>query len=90
MGVFCITFSLNNNFKKYNEFYTAIKSTGVWWEQHANVWYIASDSNAAYIRDYLSQFIANNDQLFVFEVGSNWAAIGHKQEEYDWIKDVLK
>lgn len=89
MAVFCITFSLQNKFRNYDDFYEGMKSSGTWWHQHDNVWFISSSNSAEHIRDYLLQFIDNKDKLFVFEVGRKWAAVGHKQTEYDWVNKVL-
>ncbi len=90
MAVFCIIYELKNTLKNYQPFFSAIKSTGVFWGINENTTFIQSDKDASYIRDVLSAYLAQNDKIMVIEVKKHWGARGYKANEYDWLKDVIK
>jgi hypothetical protein len=87
--VYCITYELKSTWQNYTQFYEAIKSSGVWWHQSGNIWFISSSNTAIYIRDYLKTFMADGDKIFVIKCDKNWAGFGYNQDEYDWLKSNL-
>lgn len=64
-NIYCISYDLIAPNRNYNDLYSAIKSLGVWWHQTETVWFVKSAKSAVNIRDYLIQFIDNNDKMFV-------------------------
>lgn len=87
MALYSITYDLSNPGRDYDTLSNAIKKYGSWWHQTGSVWLIfANNTSTAAIRDYLSQFMDQNDKLFIAKLSGVWAAFGFTQEEYDWIK----
>lgn len=88
-NIYCISYDLIAPNRNYNDLYSAIKSFGVWWHQTESVWFVKSTKAAVDIRDYLMQFIDNNDKIFVIQVIKNWGGRGFSKQEYDWLHDNL-
>lgn len=87
MALYTISYDLSNPGRDYESISNAIKNYGFWWHQTGSVWIIsAANTNTTQIRDYLKQFIDQNDKIFVARLSGEWAAYGFTQEEYDWIK----
>lgn len=90
MAVYCIIHEHNNTLKDYKPFYEALRSTGIYWNAGDNITFIQSDKDASFIRDVLTSYTAKNDKVFVIEVKKHWAAKGYSQNEYDWLKQIVK
>lgn len=89
--VYCVSYDLRKSDRNYNDLYTAIKSFGTWWHQTESVWFVKSTNReSSTIREYLKQFIDENDLLFVIRVENNWAGFGFSKEEYNWLHNNLK
>lgn len=87
MALYSITYDLSNPGRDYETLANGIKKYGYWWHQTGSVWIIAANgTTTAQIRDYLKQFMDQNDKLFIAKLNGEWAAFGFTQEEYDWIK----
>lgn len=87
MALYTISYDLSNPGRDYVSLSNAIESYGYWWHQTGSVWIIsANNTNTSEIRNFLSQFIDQNDRLFVARLSGEWAASGFTQEEYNWIK----
>lgn len=87
--VYCVTFELKNKNKDYSKFFEGLKSSGYWWHQSENVWFISTTSDANYIRTFLNTFLSENDKIFVIKCANSWAGLGYSKEEYDWLKSNL-
>lgn len=88
--LYLISYDLRNPDRNYEELYSGIKSFGYWWHQSGSVWMLVSDKSSTDVRNYLSQYIDKNDKLFVAQIINNWAGIGFKKEEYDWLHKFFK
>ncbi|MBQ6649302.1 MAG: hypothetical protein IJM66_10720 [Muribaculaceae bacterium] len=88
--VYCLSYDLRMPNRNYSELYEAIKSFQAWWHQTESVWFIVTNKDAGDVRDFLIQFVDNNDKLFVIQVIKNWGGKGFSKEEYDWLRGVLK
>lgn len=87
MNIYTISYDLSNPGRDYDSLTNAIQSYGNWWHQSGSVWLIASNNtNCAAIRDYLKQFIDQNDKVFVAKLTGEWAGFGFTNEEYNWMK----
>lgn len=84
--IYCISYDLRQPGRNYDELISAIKGFGTWWHQTESVWFIKSEKYSSDIRDYLKQYIDNNDKIFVIKVDNNWAGVGFSKEEYDWLR----
>jgi thermostable 8-oxoguanine DNA glycosylase len=84
MAVYCITYDLqiNNN----DNLIEAIKSYGLWWHQSKSTWFIETSQTAREVIDNLRNYTLNGDKIIVIQVKQNWWGIGHKEEEYNWMK----
>jgi hypothetical protein len=88
--VYCISYDLLTPGKDYESLINAIKSYGVWWHQTGSVWMITSNRSAEDIRDYLMNYLDENDKIFVIEVVENWGGRGFSKKEYDWVRNCFK
>lgn len=86
--VYCVSYDLKNPNRNYDDLIKELKSFGTWWHQTGAVWIIVTSKTTAEVRDYLMQFIDANDKLFVVQVNKNWAAVGFKEQEYNWMKSI--
>lgn len=86
--VYSISYDLKTPGRNYNSLIEAIQAYGTWWHQTQSVWLIVSNQSSASIRDNLMKHIDGNDQLFVVALKKEWAAVGFKKEEYDWLKTI--
>ena len=74
--------------RNYQELYDAIKSYGTWGKLTESCWAIVTASSAVEIRDYLHQFIDNNDRLMVIR-GGREAAWRNMMAEKQWLEQNL-
>lgn len=88
--VYCVTYELKSKLNNYTKFYEALKTSGSWWHQSENIWFISTSDAVPFIRDYLSSFLFENDKIFVIKCANDWAGIGYNKEEYEWIRTNLK
>lgn len=86
--VYSISYDLRTPGRDYSTLIEAIKAYGIWWHQTQSVWIIVTNQSSACIRDNLMKYIDSNDLLFVIALKQEWAAVGFKQEEYNWLKTI--
>ncbi|WP_339700082.1 hypothetical protein [uncultured Roseivirga sp.] len=84
MAVYCISYDLKS--KNYESLIEAIQSYGLWWHQSESTWFIETKHTSRQVIDNLRNFTSANDKLIVIRVQGNWSAIGHKEEEYNWLR----
>ena len=84
MAVYCISYDLKSD--NYENLIEAIKAYGTYWHQTESTWFIESSQAAKEIFNNLSNHLKTDDKLIVIEVKQHWWATGHKQDEYDWMK----
>ena len=79
-----ITYDLKMQGKDYETLIDAIKSFPKWARLQGSVWYIKSDLSARQVKEFLSDYIDNNDSLFVAEMkDAAWtASLGNTISEY--------
>ena len=71
----------------YNRVINALKSTySTWCHLQKSVWLIATDQDAAQVRDYLKAFMHNSDLLYVARLSGNWASFNIGASRSDWLK----
>jgi hypothetical protein len=86
--IYCISYDLKCPGQNYEELYNAIKSYGTWWHQTGSVWLIYSQETSVFIRNRLMSYIDKNDKLFVVALKKDWAGLGFKENEYDWLRNL--
>lgn len=81
MATYIITYDLRRK-RDYSSLYSSIKSYGTWAKITESSWAIVTDQTAIQIRDYLSNFIDNDDRLFVAKYGGTaaWRNVIAKNE----------
>lgn len=87
MNTLCICYDLDKPGQDYADLITGIKSFGTWWHYLDSTWLIKTTKTVTEVRDELNKLIDNNDELLVFNVGSNWAGTGFSEKAYAWLKD---
>lgn len=90
MASFIITYDLNSSGQNYTALNDAIKSYGTWAKIATTTYIIVSQKSASNIRDYLNQFIDNNDVLFVAKLQGEAAWCGLNEEVSNWLKKNLE
>ena len=87
MKCYIITYDLRK-FRNYDALYNAIKSYGTWGKITESTWAIVTYQNTAQIRDYLLNYIDNDDRLFVLKSGGE-AAWQNVIAENNWLQQHL-
>lgn len=85
MAVYCISYDLQS--KNYDNLIEAIKSYGLWWHQSESTWFIETTQPAREVLDNLRNYTTVGDKMIVIKVQENWWALGHTEEEYNWMKN---
>jgi hypothetical protein len=85
MPVYIVGYDPNNPGKDYDELIEAIKGYGTWWHHLDSTWLIVTDQSTAEIRDYVGQFMDQNDELLVVKLAGAWATRGIKKSGNDWL-----
>jgi hypothetical protein len=76
----------DENSARYAELIKAIKSYGYWGKLMLSTWIIVTESEAAEIRDKLTQHLDETDRIFVGPVGKP-AAWRNIIAENEWMKN---
>lgn len=87
MKCYIITYDLRK-FRNYDALYNAIKSYGTWGKITESTWAIVTYQSTAQIRDYLLNYIDNDDRLFVLKSGGE-AAWQNVIAENNWLQQHL-
>lgn len=85
---FIIAYDLVQPERDYTKLYSAIKSYPIWGKLTESVWGIVTNKTHIEIRDYLSQFIDQDDRLIVIQSGRN-AAWTNVIANNTWVKNNL-
>lgn len=87
MALYSITYDLVKN-KDYEKLYRGIKeiSNDAWAKPTESQYIIYSENTSEQIRDFLLNYIDNDDVLFVIKVdGTNWHSKNVKKAVTDWL-----
>jgi predicted RNA-binding protein with PUA domain len=85
MAVYCISYDLKSN--NYEALINAIQSYGLWWHQSKSTWFIETTQTSRQVTENLRNFIQAGDKIMVIQVRQNWFAVGHTEEEYNWMRN---
>lgn len=85
MAIYCISYDLKSD--NYESLINAIQSYGFWWHQSKSTWFIDTTQTSREVLDNLRNFLGEEDKLIVIQVQKNWWAIGHTEEEYNWLRN---
>lgn len=87
MKCYLISYNLKSE-RDYTSLYEAIKSYGVWAHILKSTWAIVTDQSAKEIREYLKNFIDQDDKIFVIKSGGEaaWKDVLCTNE---WLKNNL-
>lgn len=88
LSCFIISYDLCTPHRDYNMLYAAIKSYSRWGRLTESTWAIVADSTAEKVRNYLMQYIDDNDRLIVIKGGSEAAWI-RALAKNDWLQQNL-
>jgi len=89
MNTYLIGYDLNKAGQEYTTLIAQIKALGNWWHCIDSTWIIKSNSNVVQIRDHLTQYIDENDELLVVRLSGEAAWTGFNTECSDWLKTNL-
>lgn len=85
MNTYIITYDLSDPGQDYNALIERIEGYGTWAKIQQSVWLIVTSDTATEIRDYLKQYLDENDKLFVAKVSAPAAWFGYQQSVTDWL-----
>ncbi len=85
MAVYCISYDLQSN--NYEALISAIQSYGLWWHQSESTWFIETNQTSRQILENLRNYARNGDKVIVIRVQKDWWAIGHTENEYNWMRN---
>jgi hypothetical protein len=86
---YIIGYDLNTPGKGYEDLIEAIKGYGIWWHHLDSTWVIVTDQTHVEVRDYLWQFMDENDELLVAQLTGNAAWRGFSDEGARWLSSRL-
>lgn len=89
MPCYVIGYDLNQPGQDYEELYEQIKSYGTWLHHLDSTWFVKTNHTSAQIRNYLQQFIDDNDKLLVAELSGVAAWTGLNDKGTTWLKNNL-
>jgi len=85
MAVYCISYDLKSG--NYEALISAIQSYGLWWHQSESTWFIETNQASRQIIDNLRNYTRIGDKLIVIRVHRDWWAVGHTEDEYNWMRN---
>jgi hypothetical protein len=89
MKTYMIGYDLSRPHQDYAKLIEAIKSYANWWHCLDSTWLIKTGQTATQIRDYLRQYIDNNDELLVAGLTGESAWAGFNEECSTWLKNSI-
>lgn len=89
MNTILISYDLVAPGKDYTPLHNAIKAYGTWWHCLESVWIIKTSQSAGQIRDYLQQYVDQNDRLVALSVGPQWATYNLTSNCNEWLRTNL-
>lgn len=87
MKCYIISYDLRYR-RDYDSLYQAIKSYGTWGKINESLWAVVTNQSAAQIRDHLSNYLDDDDRLFVIKSGFD-AAWRNAIADSEWLKKHL-
>lgn len=90
MGEHCfiVSYDLCQPNRDYESLYEALKSFPNWGRLTESTWAVISNKSCVDIRDYLMQFVDNDDRLIVV-LGGKSAAWVRVMADNNWVKENL-
>jgi CRISPR/Cas system-associated endoribonuclease Cas2 len=88
MATYIVSYDLKKPGQNYEQLYEAIKSYDTWAHINESVWAVVTTNTAVQVRDNLSQYIDNNDRIFVIKSGVE-AAWRNSMCKSEWLKEHL-
>jgi hypothetical protein len=85
MSVYCISYDLKSN--NYETLINAIQGYGLWWHQSESTWFIETNQTSRQVLDNLRNYTRNGDKLIVIRLQRDWWAVGHTEDEYNWMRN---
>ena len=85
---FIVSYDLCQPERDYASLYKALKSFSKWGRLTESTWAIITHRNCVEIRDYLMQFVDNDDRLIVI-LGGRSAAWVKVIADNNWVKENL-
>lgn len=89
MPAYIIGYDLNSPGQDYKDLIAAIKSYGTYWHHLDSTWVVVTDRTAAQIRDHLSPFLDQGDELLVVKSGVESSWKGFNDAGSKWLYDNL-
>lgn len=90
MKSYMIGYDLNKSDKDYDGLIKKIKEiSGTWWHHLDSTWIIKTTKSAEEIRNLLSPYIDNNDELLVAHLSGEGAWKGFNEKGSKWLLDNL-
>lgn len=86
---YMVGYDLNAPGKNYNDLIEALTGYGTYWHHLDSTWLIVTEQTTSEIRDYLKQFMDQNDELLVAELSGDWATKGIAAKGNDWLRNNL-
>ncbi len=85
---YIISYDLCQPNRDYESLYKALKSFSMWGRLTESTWAVISNKNCVEVRDYILQFIDDDDRLIVILSGRS-AAWGNVITDNNWVKENL-
>ena len=89
MAVYLVGYDLNRPGQDYSDLIDALKAYGTWWHHLDSTWIIVTDDSPTEVRDNLSQYLDENDELLVAAIGTPAAWSGFNGKGSDWLMSNL-
>lgn len=88
MACYIISYDLLAPGRNYEQLYSALKTYSKWAKINESVWAVVTEKKAVEIRVHLTQYIDENDRIFVIKSGVE-AAWRNSRCKNEWLKENL-
>jgi hypothetical protein len=89
MPTYMVGYDLNAPGKDYSDLIEAIRGYDNWWHHLDSTWIIVTNQTHIQIRDYLAQFIDENDEMLVAKLAGLAAWRGFNTRGSNWLSNNL-
>ncbi|MDY0780965.1 hypothetical protein [Tenacibaculum sp. IB213877] len=89
MRTYLIGYDLNKSGQDYSTLIEKIKEIGNWWHCLDSTFIIKTNNSSSQVRDYLLNFIDQNDKLLVVRLYGEGAWTGFDTNCSKWLKENL-
>src|SRR5437879_2887807 len=89
MATYMVGYDLNRPGQDYKELIAALKLYSSWWHCLDSTWIIVTDHTAVQVRDHLSKFLDQNDEILVATIAARAAWRGFNEQCSSWLKKNL-